>query len=157
MAEKEAEPDDYREQAKSAALFDLASQISVDIAGSFVDVAVERTGLSEQEVRMEISASSQARLTGHEMVDEWETNKAYGVYYRLSKEKYHRQIDLERETVTAAAADMALDLIRREEIGHRGGGRRGLLRSAGELRAGVKYIADVEGRLRAGLGTRQHG
>ena len=103
---KEEIKDDCRKIAEDKAFLELSSEISVDISGSFVQKIVERTGLSEQDVRMEIRTSSRARLSGHELVGEWEDKKNHWVYFRLSKQQYHRQRMLEREKAVAAAVDM---------------------------------------------------
>jgi len=107
-SDKQGSQESYRQAAQNKALFDLSSQISIEIAGEFVDVAVERTGLSEQEVRMEIRAASQAKLSGHELVDEWESRKEYWVYYRISKALYRRLQAAERQKAILSARDMLL-------------------------------------------------
>ena len=105
---KQETEEDCRSVAEHKALFDLSSEISVDISGEFVEKVVERTGLSAQDVRMEVRAASHARLSGHEMVAEYEDKQEYWVYFRLSKETYHRMISKEREAAVAAAVDMTL-------------------------------------------------
>ena len=82
---------DCRKVAEDKAFLELSSEISVDISGSFVQKIVERTGLSEQDVRMEIRTSSRARLTGHELVGEWKDKNNHWVYFRLSKQEYQLQ------------------------------------------------------------------
>jgi len=98
--------EDCRKVAEDKAFYELSSEISVDITGSFVQKIVERTGLSEQEVRSEIRTSSRARLTGHELAGEWEDRKNHWVYFRLSRQEYLRQRTLEKERAVAAAVDM---------------------------------------------------
>ena len=89
--------DNCRKIAEDKAFLELSSEISVDISGSFVQKIVERTGLSEQDVRMEIRTSSRARLTGHELAGEWGDKNNHYVYFKLSKQQYHRQRMLEKE------------------------------------------------------------
>lgn len=97
---------DYRTRAKSDALLDLAQEISVAVSGTFVENIVEKTGLSEAMVRSEIRLSSKAHIGDHELVDQWEDNEAYWVYYRLSKERYRQLRDRSRSTASKLAADM---------------------------------------------------
>jgi len=97
---------DCRKIAEDKAFLEIASEISVDVSGSFVQKIAERTGLSEQIVRQEIQTSSQAKLTGHELVGEWEDRKNHWVYFRLSKKKYKQQLALEKEKAVSAAVDM---------------------------------------------------
>jgi len=105
-SEKKDTKDDYRLVAENKALFDMSSEISVNISGTFMEKTMERTGLSEQDIRMEIQATSRAHLTGHEMVAEWEDRKSYWVYFKLSKEKYALLQRRERARAREASLDM---------------------------------------------------
>jgi len=114
---KKDHKDDFRLVAENEALFDLSSEISVDISGTFMEKTIERTGLSEQDIRMEIQATSRARLTGHEMVAEWEDRKTYWIYFRLSKGKYELLQRKERERARAASLDMLQKALQEREKG----------------------------------------
>lgn len=105
MAEK-SDADDYKQRAKSNALLDLAHEISVAVSGTFVENIVEKTGLSEKMVRSEIRLSSTALIHDHELVDQWEDDDIYWVYYRLSKKRYHKRLNRRRATASKLAADM---------------------------------------------------
>jgi len=98
---------EYIQSAKNNALSDLSSEISVNISSEFVDIMIERSGMSEEETRSEIQASTKSDLEGYELVDTWENKKEYWVYYRLSKELYEEQKRLKREN----AINLSLDLI----------------------------------------------
>ena len=115
--EKKDHTDDYRLVAENEALFDLSSEISVDISGTFMEKTMERTGLSEQDVRLEIQATSKAHLQGHEMVAEWQDRKSYWVYFRLSKETYDQLQRKERARARAASLDMLQKAILEREKG----------------------------------------
>ena len=97
---------EYIQSAKNNALSDLSSEISVNISSEFVDIMIERSGMSEEETRSEIHASTKADLEGYELVDTWENKNEYWVYYRLSKELYEEQKRLKREN----AINLSLDL-----------------------------------------------
>ena len=105
MAEK-SDADDYKQRAKSNALLDLAHEISVAVSGTFVENIVEKTGLSEKMVRSEIRLSSKALIHDHELVDQWEDDDSYWVYYRLSKKRYRKRLNRSRATASKLAADM---------------------------------------------------
>ena len=53
---------DYIQSGKNNALNDLSSEISINISSEFVDIAIEKSGLSEEEVRSEIHSSTKADL-----------------------------------------------------------------------------------------------
>jgi hypothetical protein len=114
---KKNHTDDFRLVAENEALFDLSSEISVDISGTFMEKTIERTGLSEQDIRMEIQTTSRARLTGHEMVAEWEDRKTYWVYFRLSKDKYAFLQRKERTKARDASLDMLQKALLENEKG----------------------------------------
>ncbi len=115
--EKKDHTDDFRLVAENEALFDLSSEISVNISGSFMEKTMERTGLSKQDIRMEIQTTSKARLQGHQMVDEWEDRKRYWVYFRLSKKEYTQMQQRERERARAASLDMLQKAFAEKERG----------------------------------------
>ena len=97
---------DYQTRAKSDALLDLAQEISVAVSGTFVQNIVEKTGLSEAMVRSEIRLSSKAHISEHQLMDQWEDDDVYWVYYRLSKKRYRQLRDRDRSTASKLAADM---------------------------------------------------
>ena len=100
---------DYIQSGKNNALNDLSSEISINISSEFVDIAIEKSGLSEEEVRSEIHSSTKADLEGYELIDTWESDIEYWVYYRLSKSLYHSRIELKREN----AINLSLDLFKK--------------------------------------------
>jgi len=86
--QKKGDYTDYRQQAKQAALSDLASEITINISSDLVDVAVEQSGLSSEQIRQEIRTRTEADLEGYELVENYEDRNEYWVYYRLSKAVY---------------------------------------------------------------------
>jgi len=100
---------DYIQSGKNNALNDLSSEITVNISSELVDIMIERSGLSEEETQSEIHSSTKADLEGYELVDTWESNNEYWVYYRLSKALHQSQIVLKREN----AINLSLDLFKK--------------------------------------------
>jgi len=118
---KKSDTRDYIQSAKNNALSDLSSEISVNISSEMVDIAIEKSGLSEEEVRSEIHSSTKADLEGYELVDTWESDYEYWVYYRLSKALYQSQINLKREN----AINLSLDLFKKAKEKEKNWGAKG--------------------------------
>jgi hypothetical protein len=79
---------DYRERARQNALSELAAGISVNISSSSVLNQFEFDNSYNEFFRDNIKVSVQQYLEGYEMVDEWETDQQYYVYYRLAKSRF---------------------------------------------------------------------
>lgn len=94
---------DYQESAKKNALNDLASEISVRVEGnSLLSTLDQKTSFSET-FNSNIRTSTNQQLEGFEMVDSWQDDKDYWVYYRLSKSE-HARIKAERKARAIAQA-----------------------------------------------------
>ena len=96
----------YIQSAKNDALSDLSSEISVTISSELIDILTEKSGLSQEEVVSEIRSSTKADLEGFELVDTWEDEYEYWVYYRLSKAKYQANIELKRQNAISLSLDL---------------------------------------------------
>lgn len=79
---------DYRQKAQKGALENLASEISVVISGESVLKTLETNNSFDQEYKQDVTVRSSEDLEGYELVDAWENDEEYWVYYRLSKSKY---------------------------------------------------------------------
>ena len=79
---------DYRSKAKQGALESLSSEISVNISGESVLKTLEANNNFEQEYKQNVTLKSTEKLEGFEVVDSWESETEYWVYYRLSKTKH---------------------------------------------------------------------
>ena len=90
FAEKTGNNKDYVRQAKNSALNELASEITINISSEIIDVISVQSGLSKNEFRSEILSTTKANLEGFELIDDWEDDKEYWVYYRLSKAAYEK-------------------------------------------------------------------
>lgn len=97
---------DHAQRAKDKALNDLASQITVTISGESILQMVEKYDLIEEQLRSEIRSSTKANLEGYELVDTWEDEKEYWIYYRLSKALYYEQ----KQAKINRAMDLSLDM-----------------------------------------------
>jgi len=96
---------DYRSKAKRGALESLSSEISVNISGESVLKTLESNNNFEQEYKQNVTLNSTEKLEGFEIVDSWESETEYWVYYRLSKAKHtllkkermHKALELGKE------------------------------------------------------------
>ena len=107
-ASKADNAQDYRKIAKDEALQDLSSEIQVEISGSFIRTLSEQGGAVEDDIRSMIKSKTRANLEGYELVDSWENENEYWVYYRLSKELYKKLKKSRRIKAEQLALDMYL-------------------------------------------------
>ncbi len=107
-AAKDSLLSDYQQAAKEQALQDLSSEIQVNISAEILQTLTETAGIIEDDLRSQIRSTTQANLAGYEMVDAWENESEYWVYYRLSKELYEKQQTERRKAASALAKDFYL-------------------------------------------------
>jgi hypothetical protein len=88
MAQKNNSAQDYHQVAKENALQDLSSEINVNISSNITVKLTENADRIQEELRSQIQTSTKASLEGYEMVDSWENDQEYWVYYELSKSKF---------------------------------------------------------------------
>lgn len=110
---------DYLKAAKTAALNDLATEISVTISSELSKTITEQTGIYSEDFKSFIRATTRAELEGYELIDTWD-DEFYWVYYRLSKEYYYKQRQSQIESAASLAADLILrsneSLIKKEPV-----------------------------------------
>jgi hypothetical protein len=92
----------FIESAKNNALNDLASEIKVNLESSTVYYQNETNKTFNEDFRSTIKTSIEADLEGYTMIDSWQDQNKYWVYYRLSKSEYFAQI--ERKKMAAKKA-----------------------------------------------------
>ena len=78
----------YRMEAKKNALFDLASEIKVDISSNSVLYSVQNNNQYNESFNSLIKLSNSDNLEGYQLVDSYEDQDQYWVYYQLDKEDY---------------------------------------------------------------------
>lgn len=107
---------DYQESAKKGALNDLASEISVRVEGnSLLSSLDDKTHFTET-FNSNIRTTTNEQLEGYEMVDTWQNDKEYWVYYRLNKAEHARiknarknqALDLAKDGYLRAAQQLAI-------------------------------------------------
>lgn len=90
-------PADYMANAQQKALGDLSSSISVKIESTSVLSIIESNYNINENFTSEITASTNQQLEGYELVDTWEDDNYYWVYYKLSKSGYQIQKDEKKQ------------------------------------------------------------
>lgn len=101
MARKNRPAAEYTEVARSVALNDIASQITVSVSSDVLRKVLESNERLEDEFQSRIRASASADLEGVQVVDTYETGEEYWVYCRLSRAEYQAR---RAEKLNAASA-----------------------------------------------------
>lgn len=113
MATKAGTPDDYREVARQNALAELASGISVNISSTSVLNQYEFNNEYSEYYRDNIQLSTEQYLEGYELVENWENQRQYWVYYRLSKSKFDQ---IKQDRINRAVASSKSDFLKAREF-----------------------------------------
>lgn len=101
---KSSKNTDYQQLAKSNALNDLASEISVRISNTSLLYTLSSNNTLKETFDSKTYTSTKEDLEGYELVDSFEDETNYWVFYKLSKQKYReiKQIRINK------AIDLAL-------------------------------------------------
>ncbi len=105
-AQKDPGLGNYHQIARDNALKDLASEITVNISSSFIHTIAEQAGMVVEDVQSYVRSTTEANLEGYELVDKWEDDKEYWVYYRLSKAKYRSAKQQKLDKATSMGLDL---------------------------------------------------
>ena len=100
---------DYSSNTKSKALEDLASEIKVKVESNSVLFQLERNDAFRDSYESVLKSKTSQEIEGFELVDAWETETEYWVYYRLSKAAFKEQQLKKQQT----AQNLALDLFKK--------------------------------------------
>lgn len=96
---------DFKQVAKNNALNDLASEISVKVNASSLLSQIEVNRQFSESFIANTTLTSTEELEGYELVDTYENETNYFVFYRLSKEDHERRKALRRQRALSSAAD----------------------------------------------------
>lgn len=107
----------FQRSAKDNALSDLASEIKVNVNTNSLLYTLEREYKFEQEFRETIRTSSDLNLEDFEVVDTWEDDRTYWVYYRMNRAQYAERLRAKKE----AAQNTAIDFLSKAEASFRSG------------------------------------
>lgn len=98
-------PYKYLELAKNNALFDISSEISVNISSSSVLSSIETQKGFVDTYSSLIKSKTQNNLEGYELVSSYETETDYWCYYKLNKEKYKAIVEKKRRHAVSKSLD----------------------------------------------------
>ena len=107
----------HQRVAKENALSDLASEIEVNVKSNSLLYTLEREYKFEQEFRETIKTQTNLNLEDFEIVDSWEDQNAYWVYYRLDKAAYQAKQEKRKQT----AQQLGLDFLSKAEAAKNSG------------------------------------
>ena len=95
--------DDIREEARNQALNEIASQISVDISGSFEQVITEHNLSLDEFAKSVVKTRVDNKLLNIEIVDSYENKNRYYLLAKLSQTKYYEAIEKQRRNAVKTA------------------------------------------------------
>ncbi len=99
----------YAANAQSKALENIASEIKVKVESNSVLYQLERNSEFKDSYESIVRSKTSQNLEGYELVDSWENDEEYWVYYRLSKLKF-QETEKQKHQV---ALDKALGFYKR--------------------------------------------
>jgi hypothetical protein len=92
-------PSEYIQSAQQKALADMSASISVNIESTSVLSRIEDNYNLHENFSSEIIATTSQLLEDYELVDVWEDENYYWVYYRLSKTIYKTQKEKKKQQI----------------------------------------------------------
>ncbi len=93
----------YQGEAKKNALFDLSSEIKVDISTNSILYTVQNNNQFNENFNSLIKLSSSDNIEGYRLIDAYENDKQYWLYYELDKAEYEN-LKLQKKLQTIARA-----------------------------------------------------
>ncbi len=78
----------YQSEAKKNALFDLSSEIKVDISTNSILFTVQNNNQFNENFNSLIKLTNTDNIEGYRLVDTYENDKQYWLYYELDKQEY---------------------------------------------------------------------
>jgi hypothetical protein len=103
FAEK-ARGGNYQMEAKKNALYDLASEIKVDISSNSVLYTVQNNSGFNENFNSLIKLSNSDNLEGYTLVESYENDKQYWVHYQLDKHEYASRKAMKKKAVIDKAS-----------------------------------------------------
>ena len=96
----------YQIEAKKNALYDLSSEIKVDISSNSVLYTVQNNNNFNESFNSMIKLSNSDNIEGYQLIDSYENDKQYWVYYTLDKEEYAKQKALKKQQIITKASNL---------------------------------------------------
>ncbi|MDR0983288.1 MAG: LPP20 family lipoprotein [Culturomica sp.] len=96
---------DYQQIAKQNALSDLVSEIKVEVSSNSLMYTFEDNNTFESKFKETIDIQAKNEIEKFQLVDTWENNTEYWVYYELNKFDYEEYLKDKQDKVTAQGYD----------------------------------------------------
>jgi hypothetical protein len=94
----------YQIEAKKNALYDLSSEIKVEISSNSVLYTVQNDNKFNENFNSLIKLTNNDNIEGYQLIDSYENDKQYWVYYQLDKQDYANQkAQKKQQTITKAS------------------------------------------------------
>lgn len=107
----------YIQSAKKSALDDLVSEIRVNISSTSILSQLETNQKLSEQYQQVIQTTAADEIEEFELVDAWEDDTNYWVYYRLSIARYKQIKEEQRRTATTLAVDFFVKAKAAEKAG----------------------------------------
>ena len=96
----------YQNEAKKNALFDLSSEIKVDISSNSILYTAQNNNQFNENFNSLIKLSNTDNIEGYKLVDTYENDKQYWLYYELDKQEYENQKAKKKQLIIAKAVNL---------------------------------------------------
>jgi len=97
---------DFKTEAKQNALYDLASEIKVEISTNSVLHSVSSNNSFDQNFNSLIKLTNSDNIEGYTLVDTYENEKQYWVYYELDKAEYAKRKAQKKQNIITKASNL---------------------------------------------------
>lgn len=138
-AQKTGNVHQYQQTARQNALADLAGEISINISSSSVLHAFESSLGFKEDFSSTIKARTQQELEGYEIIDTWDDQDNYWVYYRLSAARHQEIKERRRDDAASLSAGLFENALKSREEGEL---RNSLVQMISSLEAIKNYFDD---------------
>lgn len=130
----------YIQEAKKSALQDLVSEIKVNVSSTSILHQLDVNNVYSEQYEETIQTDAADEIQDFEVVDSWQDETNYWVYYRLSKARYKEIKDEEKRVATVQGTDYYQKAKQAEQAGQR---VQALTFYFQTLRSMEKYLADA--------------
>ncbi len=101
-----AKTSNFQMEAKKNALYDLASEIKVDINSNSVLYTVQNNNNFNESFNSMIKLSNSDNIEGYQLIDSYENDKQYWVYYSLDKDEYAKRKAEKKQLIINKASNL---------------------------------------------------